>query len=128
MTRVRPARVNAAVIALWAAWSVSAVALFVNQVVFHGSGIGPGPSLGIMSLAIQAVGFWFVMRGSSMARAFMILVMVLAALPLGILPRLFAERAVYSASYLVLGFMLKAVAVWLLFTGDSLRWFAPAPH
>ena len=128
MTRVRPARVNAAVIALWAAWSVSAVALFVNQVVFHGSGIGPGPSLGIMSLAIQAVGFWFVMRGSSMARAFMILVMVLAALPLGILPRLFAERAVYSASYLVLGFMLKAIAVWLLFTGDSLRWFAPAPH
>jgi hypothetical protein len=128
VTRVRPARVNAAVIALWAAWSVSAVALFVNQVVFHGSGIGPGPSLGIMSLAIQAVGFWFVMRGSSMARAFMILVMVLAALPLGILPRLFAERAVYSASYLVLGFMLKAVAVWLLFTGDSLRWFAPAPH
>jgi len=116
------------VIALWAAWSVSAVALFVNQVVFHGSGIGPGPSLGIMSLAIQAVGFWFVMRGSSMARAFMILVMVLAALPLGILPRLFAERAVYSASYLVLGFMLKAIAVWLLFTGDSLRWFAPPPH
>ena len=62
MTRVRPARVNAAVVALWPA-------------------------------------------------------LVLAALPLGILPRLFAERAVYSASYLVLGFMLKAVAVWLLFTG-----------
>ena len=128
MTRVRPVRVNAAVIALWAAWTVSAVALFVNQVVFHGSGIGPGPSLGVMSLAIQAVAFWFVMRGSSIARAATILVLVLAALPLAIVPRLFAERAVYSASYLVLGFVLKAVAVWLLFTSDSLRWFAPAPN
>ena len=125
---LRPARVNAALIALCSAWTLSAVALLVNQVVFHGAGIGPGPSLGITSLAIQAVAFWFVMRGSSMARAFMILVMVLAALPLGILPRLFAERAVYSASYLLLGFILKATAVWLLFTGDSLRWFAPAPH
>src|SRR5262245_3172181 len=92
VTRVRPARVNAAAIALWAAWSVSAAALFVNQVMFHGSGIGPGPSLGIMSLAIQAVAFWFVMRGSSIARVFIILVLVLSALPLGMLPRLFAER------------------------------------
>ena len=68
------------------------------------------------------------MRGSSIARACMILVLVLSTLPLGILPRHFAERAGYSASYLVLGFILKAVAVWLLFTGDSLRWFAPAPN
>jgi len=30
---------------------------------------------------------------------------------------------VYSASYLVLGFALKAVAAWLLFTGDSSDWF-----
>ncbi len=109
--RVRPARVNAALIALWAAWTVSAVALFVNHVVFHGSGIGPGPSMGIVSLAIQAIALWFVRRGSSIARAFVILIFVLAALPLGILPRLFIERAVYSASYLILGFALKAVAV-----------------
>jgi len=126
--RVRPARVNAAVIALWAAWTVSAVALFVNQVVFHGVGIGPGPSLGVLSLAIQAVAFWFVRCGSSIARSFVILILALAALPLGMLPRLFAERAMYSAGYLVLGFALKAVGAWLLFTGDSLRWFAPAPN
>jgi len=125
--RVRPARVNAAVIALWAAWTVSAVALFVNQVVFHGSGIGPGPSLGILSLAIQAVAFWFVRCGSSIARSFVILLLALAALALGMLPRLFAERAVYSAGYLVLGFALKAVGVWLLFTGDAGEWFEAAP-
>ena len=45
-----PLRARYALIALWVAWLVSAVALFVNQVVFRGSGIGPGPSLGIGSL------------------------------------------------------------------------------
>lgn len=120
----RPSRVDWAVIVLWVAWLVSGAALFVNQVVFHGSGIGPGPFLGIMSLAIQAVAFWFVRRGSVIARSFVIVILVLAVLPLGILPRLFAERAVYSAGYLAVGFALKAVAVWLLFTGDSADWFA----
>ena len=122
-TRVRPPRVDAAVIALWAAWAVSAVALFVNQVVFHGAGIGPGPSMGILNLAVQAVAFWFVRRGSSIARIFVVLVVVLAVLPLGMLPRLLAGRAAYSASYLALGFALKAVAVWLLFTGEAREWF-----
>jgi hypothetical protein len=114
------------VIALWAAWSVSAVALFVNQVLFHGAGIGPGPSMGIVSLAIQAVAFWFVRRGSSVARSFVIVVLVVAALPLGMVPRLVAERAAYSAGYLMVGFALKAAAVWLLFTGESQQWFAAA--
>lgn len=123
MTRARPARVDAAVIALWAAWTVSAVALFVNQVVFHGAGIGPGPATGIPSLAIQAIVIWFVRRGSSVARSVVVLVLVLAALPVGMVPRLFAERAAYSASHLVLGFGLKAIAVWLLFTGDARGWF-----
>ena len=124
--RVRPARVSVAVIALWAAWAVSAAALFANQVLFHGSGIGPGPAAGITSLAIQAAAFWCVWRGSSVARALVIAVLILAALPLGILPRLVAERAVYSAGYLVLGFALKGVAAWLLFTGESAQWFARA--
>ena len=128
MIRVRPARVDAAVIALWAAWCVSATALFTNQVVFHGACIGPSPAMGLLSLVIQAVAFLFVRRGSPVARGFVVLVLVVAALPLGMVPRLFAGRAVSSAGYLVLGFALKAVAVWLLFTGESLRWFAPAPH
>jgi hypothetical protein len=124
MEQMPPTRVCVALIALWAAWAVSAVALFVNQVLFHGSGIGPGPSIGIVSLAVQAVAFGFVGRGSATARSFVIVFLTLAALPLGILPRLFAERAVYAASYLVVGFALKAIAVWLLFTGDSAEWFA----
>ena len=121
-----PTRVRVALIALWAAWAVSALALFVNQVVFHGTEIGPGPAAGIVSLIIQAVAFWYVRRGSAIARSVVIVFLVLAALPLAILPRLVTERAVYSGGYLVLGFMLKGIAAWLLFTGDSTEWFAQA--
>jgi hypothetical protein len=119
-----PTRVRVAVIALWAALLVSAVALVVNQVLFHGSGIGPGPAAGVASLVVQAVVIWFVRRGSAVARALVIVFALLAALPLGIVPRLIAERSVYSAGYLLLGFALKGVATWLLFTGDSSKWFA----
>lgn len=119
-----PARVRGALIALCAAWVVSAAALFVNQVLFHGSGIGPGPSLGIVSLALQAVVFWFLSRGSATARTLVVFSLLLATLPLGMVPRLIVERAVFSASYTVLGFVLKGFGVWLLFTGESTEWFA----
>jgi hypothetical protein len=119
-----PARVRAALIALCAAWVSSAVALFVNQVLFHGSRIGPGPSLGTISLAIQAVLFWFVSRGSATARTLVVLVLVVAVLPLGMLSRLITQRELFSASYTLLAFALKGIAVWLLFTGDSVDWFA----
>ena len=122
--RTLPRRVRVAVLALWGAWLLSAVALFVNQVLYHGAGIGPGPAMGVLSLAVQAGIIWFVRRGGSVARALVVLFLVLAALPLGIVPRLTSERAVYSAGYLVGGFLLKAVASWLLFTGDATEWFA----
>ena len=120
----RPERVGRALVALGAAWVVTAVALFVNQVLFHGSGIGPGPSLGIVSLAGQAVVYWFVGRGSRVARTLVVFVLVVATLPLQLVPRLVAERALYTAGYTVLGFVLKGIAVWLLFTGNSAKWFA----
>jgi hypothetical protein len=78
-----------------------------------------------VSLGIQAVAFWYVRRGSSIARSVVIVFFVLAALPLAIVPRLVTERAVYSGGYLVVGFVLKGVAVWLLFTGAAADWFVP---
>ena len=119
-----PTCVRHALIALYAAWVLSASALFVNQVVFHGSGIGPGPSLGIGSLAIQAVVFWFVRRGSPAARTLVVFFLILAALPLELVPRLITQREVWAASYTLLGFALKGWSVWLLFTGESAQWFA----
>ena len=123
----RPRGVGYALIALGAAWVVSAIALFVNQVVFHGSGVGPGPSLGIGSLVMQAVVFWLVGRGNPVARVLVIVFSILATLPLQLVPRLIDEREVFSASYTVLGFLLKGAAVWLLFTGESAKWFGNAP-
>ena len=118
-----PTRVRHAEIALCAAWVVSALGLFVNQVVFHGSGIGPGPALGIVSLLVQAAVIFFIHRGSGTARAIAVAFFALALLPLQLVPRLIAEREVFSASYTVLGFVLKGIAVWLLFSGDSPTWF-----
>jgi len=121
---VRPPRVRHALIALWGAWLLSATALVINQFLFGGSGIGPGLSLGIVSLAVQAVVFVLAGRGSLVARAFAVAFLLLAILPLQMLPRLVAERSLVSAAYTALGFALKALGVALLFTGDAKTWFA----
>jgi hypothetical protein len=120
----RPTRVNWALAVLWAAWAVSLVALLVNQFLYRGSGIGPGWVLGILSLTVQAVIFIFVSRGLPIARGLTVVFLLLAALPLPMVGRLIVERSAWSATYLGLGFSLKAVAVFLLFTGDARKWFA----
>jgi len=123
--RERPTRVAWALAALWAAWTVSLVALLINQLFYKGSGIGPGWVLGTPSLALQVVVFIFVSRGHPIARALTVAFLFLAALPLPIVARSIAERAVWSATYLGLGFAFKAVAVFLLCTGSARRWFQP---
>lgn len=120
----RPLRVTRALIALWLAWAISAIALFVNQVVFSGSGIGPGPSLGIISLIVQAVVLIGVSRRSHLARGLTVVFLLLAVLPLQMIPRLLADGAHISAAYTAAGFALKALGVGLLFTGDARSWFA----
>ena len=105
-------------VVLWRV-SLSAVALAVNQLLLDGSGIGPGPSLGLASLAIQAVVIVLVARGSAAARWLVVFWLAIAALPLPMVGRLVAERSYISASYTLLGFLLKGVATLLLFTGSS---------
>jgi hypothetical protein len=116
-------RVTAALIALWIAWAISATALVVNQMVFGGSGIGPGPSMGIISLVIQAAILVGVSRRSRLARALTVVFLLLAVLPLQMIPRLIADGAYVSAAYTAAGFVLKAVGVGLLFTGEARTWF-----
>jgi hypothetical protein len=120
----RPARVRRALIVLWAAWLLTATALLVNQFLFDGSGIGPGLTLGIVSLAVQAMVFVFIGRASVVARALAVAFLVLAALPVQMVPRLITEGSFFSATYTAFGFALKAIAVILLFTGDAKTWFA----
>jgi hypothetical protein len=111
-------------IALWGAWFLGATALFVNQFVFGGSGIGPGLSLGVASLTLQAVALVLVPRASLVARAVVVGFLLLAVLPLQMVQRLVAEGSFVSATYTVLGFVLKATGVMWLFAGDARRWFA----
>jgi predicted sugar kinase len=110
--------------ALAAAWALSAAALLVNQFYFHESGIGPGLSLGLVSLAVQAAVLFFVGLGSRTARALTVVFLILAILPLPMIGRLVAERSLWEAGYTAAGFALKALATLLLFTGDAQRWFA----
>lgn len=121
--KVRATSVNWALAALWAAWAMSLVALLINQLFYKGSGIGPGWVLGILSLAVQAVVFFFVSRGHPIARALTVAFLFLAALPLPLIARLIVDRSEWPATYLGLVFALKAVAIFLLFTGRARRWF-----
>jgi len=104
-----------ALIALWAAWLLSAAALVINQFVFGGSGIGPGLPMGIVALAVQAVMLVFIARGNPVARALAVAFALLAVLPLQMLPHLLDEGALLSATYTALSFALKAIGTILLF-------------
>jgi hypothetical protein len=120
----RPTRVAIALAALWAAWIVSATALAVNQLAFHGSGIGPGPALGVVALIIQALACLLVARGNPIGRILAGMFLAIAILTLPLISILTSERSLWSAVYLALGFALKAVGVFLLYTGNSRGWFA----
>jgi hypothetical protein len=123
----RPARVVCAVALLWAAWLVAATDLFVNHVMFQGSQVGPGVSIGAVSLVVFAAALVLVWRGSRGGRYVTVLFLILSTAPLQMLSRLIVERSPWTASYVAASFALKAVGVLLLFTGDSRRWFARTP-
>ena len=120
----RPARVTAALSALGAAWLVSATALAVNHLVFLGTGVGPGPAAGILSLAIQALAIALVARANAVGRLLVIFTAVLSMLPLPMLTRLISERSFFSAAYIGGVFAFKAIAAWLLYTGRANEFFA----
>jgi hypothetical protein len=122
----RPLSVSVAVGLLWTAWILSAASLCLNQIVFGGAEIGPGPALGILSLAVQAAMCVFIARGHSAARGVAVAFMVIAALPLQMLSDLVTQKAFFSVWYTLAGFVLKATSVALLFTPDSCQWFGRA--
>lgn len=120
----RPLRVDAALYAFGAAWIVSAIALAVNHLIFLGAAIGPGPGAGLLSLIIQAAAIVLVARRNRAGRLLAVLSALLSALPLPMLGKLFAEHSLFSAAYIGGAFAFKAIAVGLLYTGESKRWFA----
>src|SRR5262249_17748080 len=121
---VRPRAVRIALVLLWSAWFASAAALVINQIVFSGGGIGPGPTLGTVSLVVQAVALACVQRGARVGLAIAVLFALIAALPIAMMPGLLSDRAIVSAGYLALSFVLKVSGTGLLLTPDGMRWFA----
>ena len=120
----RPARVSVALYALGGAWLISAIGLGVNHLVFLGQAIGPGPGAGFLSLIFQAAAIILIACGNQVGRLLVVLTAALSALPLPMLGRLIAERSPFSVVYIAGTFALKAIAVLLLYTGESNRWFA----
>jgi len=116
--------VTAALIALGAAWLVSATALAVNHLVFLGAGIGPGPTAGILSLAVQTLAIVLVARANPVGRVLVIFTAALSALPLPMLARLVSEGSFFSAAYIGGAFAFKAIAVVLLYGRESNALFA----
>jgi hypothetical protein len=113
-----------ALVLLWSAWFVNAAAMAINQVVFSGRGIGPGPALGSVSLGIQAVALAFIQRGDRVGLAIAVLFALIAALPMAMMPGLLSDRAFASAASIGLSFVLKLCGTGLLLTPDGMRWFA----
>jgi hypothetical protein len=103
---------------------MSAAALAINQLLFHGSGIGPGPIVGIASLVVQAVTIALVLGRNKLGRVLVVFFLVLAALPLPLAARLIVDGSRIAAANLVISFLLKAAATVLLFMEESRRWFS----
>jgi len=120
----RPRRVQGAIVLLWVSWSISVCALGANALLFQGGAAGVGLVVGVLMLLLQASVIQWVGSGSRIARALFLVFMFLAIPGLLVLGKLIADTSVLSALATVVGFTLKAVAVFLLFTGASAQWFA----
>jgi hypothetical protein len=122
----RPTRVTLALVAVTIAWIDSAAALAINQLVLGGSGVGPGPLLGVVSLVVQAASIVLVARGSATGRVLVAFFFIVATLPLPMVAPLASDGSTMAAAYLAIGFALKGAATLLLFTGESNQWFTSA--
>src|SRR5437868_4890357 len=104
-----------ALLALWAAWLVNAAALFINQVLHHGIGVGPGPAMGALSLLIQAVANVAIGRGLMAARWIAVAFALISLVPLPMLGRLVPAHEYWAAAFLTLSCLGKVIGTILLF-------------
>jgi hypothetical protein len=115
-----PNRVRQAVLLLWIAWGISAVALLINCFLFPGV---RGAIFGIVALGLQALVILFVGKGSNAARIFLIVLLVIALPGLMLISRVVEAKSSFSAVMTFVGVSLRVIATYLLFTGESRPWF-----
>jgi hypothetical protein len=96
----QPNRVTIALLAVSIAWIDSAAALAINQLVLHGSSVGPGPLLGIVSLIAQAAAIVLVAMGNRIGRAIIAFFFIVATLPLPMIARFVSAGSTMAAANL----------------------------
>ena len=118
-----PSRVHYAVIMLWSAWGISAVALLINCFLFQGTGAKAGSLGGIAGLVLQAIAIYYISKGNNVARVFVLVIFLLGTPGVLLVCHLIAAKSLFSVTLTIIGYLLRAIAVFLLFTGDSGNWF-----
>jgi len=115
-----PRRVRTSISLLWVAWGISVIALAINS--FHLRSL-PGAVGGIIALGLQALLIHFLAKGNNTARILLIVFLFLAIPGLLMFVQEIAAESFLSAAMTVIGFLLRVIATYLLFTRESRPWF-----
>jgi hypothetical protein len=112
-----PKRVRIALTLLWVAWAVSVCTVIIRA---HAS--VSQSSVNLAAAAVQALVIYFIGRRSNAAR---IVLLVLLLINTALSPLIWAAltRNSFSAAPTVVGYLMRIIAVALLFTGESKQWF-----
>jgi hypothetical protein len=113
-----PYRVYVALALLWVAWAVSACTLAVRVFIF-GAGFG---WVGFIGVAIQALLIYFIGKRSNAARILMLILALIITAEGALLLKVLAQSSV-SAVPTIIGYLLRVIALVLLFSGESRQWF-----
>ena len=116
-----PKRVRTSISLLWVAWGISLLALAINSFLLHSLA---GGIVGIVALALQAIVIYFITNGSNVARILLLVLLFLAIPGILIFLQRIASSSVSSAAMTVIGFSLRVIATYFLFTGESRPWFS----
>jgi hypothetical protein len=119
----RPKAVSLAVALLWISWTLSCIGVVLNYFLFPSAYLNLATVVAVVLLALQVVVIYYVGKGSNAARWLAVVVLFLALPALAILGKLIADRSLLSAGITATQFLLKVVAIAMLFTRASSTWF-----
>jgi hypothetical protein len=123
-----PTNVRIAMWLLWTAWAISlGLTIFNHFLLLSGLQQRGVSELAILrsfaGLLVQGIAIYFVGRGSSAARVVFVILMIIAALPFVFIMKFMSQFSLLSVSLSVLGYILKVVAIVLLFSAAARPWF-----
>lgn len=124
---VPPQRVRISVALLWFAWALSAALLVFNRILLQDRvGASLGTLIGVGGLVVQGVAIYFIRRGSNVARIIAVVFLLLATPGLYIILQFISTLSPLSAASTIVGYLVKLIAISLLFSGEARSWFRPS--